>query len=367
MIPARFLLAVWAIWGLSGCRQTSEAKQAEAEPQPIILGPEDVAKAATDLVITGPLISGELQAREQAAVRAQLAGSLLEVNARAGEAVKQGHILARIRAVAEREQVGSAQAAVRTAETQLEAASRDAERTETLVKAGALAQRDLEQARSTEAAAAASVAEAKARLAAAREQLREAVVRAPISGTVARAAVQTGDVVALGAELFTILDLSTLELRAFVAADKLGSIRPGTPLLFNVQGYPDRSFNGKIQRVVPAADPETRQVEVYARIPNDAEILVTGLYATGRVATGVQAVVVPAEAVQMSGNVSYVLKLAEGTVVRQDVTLGARDERTGKLQIVSGLSAGDAVLTSASGAIRPGVPVEFRGEQAEQR
>jgi RND family efflux transporter MFP subunit len=368
MISGRMVLIILLCFGILACGRETEAKEAAPEPQPILLGPEDVATVTTGEIITGPPITGELQAREQATVRAQLAGSLQQVNVRVGESVKQGQVLARIRAVAEREQASSAQAAVRTAETQLEAARRDAERTETLVKAGALAQRDLEQARTTVASAEAAVAEAKARLAAAREQLQEAVVRAPISGRIGTAAVQTGDVVQIGAELFSILDLHSLELKAFVTSDRLGSIRPGTPVMFNVQGYQDRQFRGVIQRVDPSADPETRQVEIYASIPNTTGILVAGLYATGRVATGVEAIVVPAEAVQSRGDSSYVLKVHEGQVIRQDVSVGERDDRTGKLQIVSGLQPGETVLTGASAALRPGARVAFRDkEQADKR
>jgi RND family efflux transporter MFP subunit len=358
-IPLLSIIAAACL--LPACNREEEASR-QAEPKPIILGPEDVASAKAGRVVTGPLVSGELEARQQATVRAQIGGSMIEVRARAGQPVERGEILARIQALAEREAVGSAEAAVRTAETELAVAQRDEERTAVLVKAGALAQRDLEQARAVVASASAAVAEAKARLAAAREQLAEAMVRAPITGIVSEAAVNTGDVVSVGAQLFTIIDPYTMELRASVPAENLSNLRVGTPVLFTVQGYPNNTFHGRISRIVPAADPATKQVNVYASIPNNAGILISGLYAEGRIAIGGdKGIVLPADAVRTLGNSNYVLKVSDGRIVRQQVSLGARDERTGQIQILSGLQPGDLVLRGAATEIREGAMVEVRG------
>ena len=366
MIRRRFapFVLVACVLTLGGCnRKPPPAKN--TQPQPTILGPEDIVRATVGDVLTGPTISGELEARDQATMRAQLAGSVTQVNVKAGERVHQGEVLARIRATSEREAVASGQAAVQTAKTALDTAQRDADRTAVLVKAGALAQRDLEQAQSAVESAKAQLAEAQARLSTAREQLRESVVRSPIDGSVSEDAVNTGDVVSAGAVLFTIVNLKTLELRGSIPAENLAQIRPGTPVLFTVQGYPNRTFRGAITRIVPAAEAATKQITVFASIPNDSGILVTGLYAQGRVATGDEnAIMVPAEAVESSGNSNYVLEVQDGKVVRQQVNVGARDTRTGRVQITSGLQKGDVVLVGAAMSLRSGAPVEIRNPSA---
>lgn len=333
-----------------------------------MLGADDVVRASTGQVLTGPLISGELQAQNQATVRAELGGSVTTVTAREGERVRQGQVLARINAPAEEQAVVSAQAGLATAQTELTVVERDAERTERLVQAGALAQRDLERARANVEAARARVAQARATLTAARQQSGNAIVTAPMAGIVSRRAVDTGDVVTAGAELFTIVDPSRLELRAAVPAENLSQVAPGVPVQFTVQGYPDRPFRGAVQRVNPAAIAETRQVEVFVILPNPRGELLAGLYAEGRLATGVrQGVVVPERAIVTEGETPYVVKVNGGKTERQEVRLGARDPRTGALAVESGVRPGDVLLAGPALNVPPGTPVELPGPAAADR
>jgi len=134
----RLLVLVLLGWGAgAGCERTTEARRADPEPPPMRIGLEDTALVERGPVLTGALISGQLRAQDQATVRAQLAGQLTEMELRVGQRVSKGAVVARLRAIAERAAVGSATAAVATAETDLRVAKRDAERTEELVRAGA--------------------------------------------------------------------------------------------------------------------------------------------------------------------------------------------------------------------------------------
>jgi RND family efflux transporter MFP subunit len=349
----------------ASCGRPSRPAESDREPEPVVVGPEDTVRASVGQVLTGPVISGEIRADESASVRAQLAGPVQAVHASEGDRVTKGQVLARINAVTERDAVASAETALRTAQYELSVAGRDAERIERLVRAGALAERDLEQARSGVAAARARLADAQARLTSAREQLGNAVVRAPMRGIVSESPVNAGDVVAIGAPLFTIIDPSTMELAASVAADNLSLVRPGTPVRFEVQGYPGRTFSGRIERISPAADPDTKQVTIFVSIPNQQGTLVAGLYAEGRIATGrKETVVVPARAVVTEGETAYVVKLRNGQVERQSVQLGVRDERTGEVEIVSGVRAGELLLAGPALEVAPGTPVEVRNTAA---
>jgi RND family efflux transporter MFP subunit len=355
---------------LAGCGRGREgdakARQSD-QAQAYIAGPEDVARAELGQIITGATLSGELLADETATVRAQLGGQVVEVSASVGDRVGRGQLLARIEAISERESVRSAAAALNTARTEFTLAQRDEERTATLVKAGALAERDLEQAKAEVANAQARVAQAEANLTTARERLSESVVRSPIDGRVSTASINRGDVVAIGAELFSIIDLSTLELQASVPADSLGSLRVGAPVQFTIQGHGDRQFTGRITRISPAADRQTNQIVVYASIPNPSGLLVSGLYAEGRIATGDRsAVIVPTDAVTMQGGESYVMALENGRAVRRPVRLGNEDAQTGTVQIVSGVQAGQLLLAGIARDVAPGARVEVRGGGARE-
>jgi RND family efflux transporter MFP subunit len=232
------------------------------------------------------------------------------------------------------------------------------ERTETLVKAGALAARDLDVARNNVTAAEAQLADAKSRLASAERQLGDTVLRAPIDGVVSRRAANTGDVVSVGAELFTIIDPSSMRLEAAVPSDDLSRLRLGSTVEFTVRGY-DQPFQGRIERIAPQADPVTRQVPIYVAIPNVGGRLVAGLFAEGRIVSeSADGLVVPANAVNMTGASPWVLRVKDGKTEQVTVSLGLRDPRSERVQVAAGLNEGDTLLRGAAQGITPGTPVQ---------
>ena len=328
----------------------------------VSIGPENVATAVTAEIRTGPLLSGELRASREATVRAKMSGSVLEVRAEEGQSVQRGAVIARIEARPLQDALVSSQSAVRSAEQSLAVAEREAERTASLVKGGALAERDLELARTAATGAEAQLADARARLTSVRQQLDDAVVTAPISGVVSGRPVNAGDVVSPGALLATIIDPSSMRLEASVQSEALGALKLGAPVEFEVRGYPGQIFDGHIDRIAPAADPVTRQVTIFVDVPNTRGQLVAGLFAEGRVTSERrQAIVVPAAAVDSSGQSPWVLRLRDGKCERVTVRVGVRDDRTERIEILSGVSAGDVLLTGAARAVTPGTPVTVTG------
>lgn len=235
------------------------------------------------------------------------------------------------------------------------------ERTDTLVKAGALAARDLDVARNTISSAEAQLADARSRLASAERQLGDTVLRAPFDGVVSNRAVNAGDVVSVGTELFTIIDPSSMRLEGSVPSDDLSRLRIGAPVEFTVRGY-EQPFQGRIERIAPQADPATRQVPIYVSIPNAGGRLVAGLFAEGRVVSESAAgLVVPVNAVNTTDATPWVLRVADGTAERVDVSLGLRDPRTERVLIAAGLEEGDTLLRGAAQGITPGTPVTVSG------
>jgi RND family efflux transporter MFP subunit len=291
-------------------------------------------------------------------VRAQVGGSLLDVRVDQGQPVREGQLLARVEAAAIQDAQASAQTTVQSAEQALQLWTREAQRTEMLVKGGALAERDLETARNAVSAAQAQLAEARARLAAATTQLDYTFIRAPLTGVVSNRAVSTGDVVTPGTALFTVIDPSSMRLDASVPSEALGALRVGAPVKFQVRGYPDQIFDGHIQRISPVADPSTRLVPLFVSIPNSRGRLVAGLFAEGRVTTESRtALVVPSTAVDLSAARPWVLKVSNGRAERVDVELGVRDDRGERVEITSGVAEGDVLLMGAAQTVTPGTPV----------
>jgi membrane fusion protein (multidrug efflux system) len=327
-------------------------------PAPIVIASENVVTAENGTVIVGPMISGELRPQREATVRAELGGQMLQVTVEEGQSVRRGQLLGRIETRTLESAKQSAQSAVRSAENALGVATREAERADTLVKAGALAARDLDVARSAVSAAEAQLADARNRLAAAERELADAIISAPIAGIISRKSVNTGDVVAIGTELFTIIDPSSMRLEASVPSDDLRELKRGSMVGFRVRGY-DQVLEGEIERIAPEADATTRQVPIFVAVPNTGGRLVSGLFAEGRVVSDSAAgVVVPANAVNQTGATPWVLRVKDGRTEKVDVTLGLTDPRTERVQVASGVAAGDILLRGASQGIAPGTAVQ---------
>ena len=356
-------LLLGASLAVAGCGRTSasEAAAETAAPAAVEIGPENTVAVASAKISVGPLVSGELRAQREATVRAEVGGSVLQVAPEEGQRIEKGALLARIEARTAEDSVNSAQSQLRSAEQASDWATKEAARIENLVKGGALAERDLEVARNAAIAAKAQVDDVKSRLTSARKALEDATVRAPMSGIVSKRHVNAGDVVSPGGELYTIIDPSSMRLEASVPSEQLDAIRVGAPVVFTVRGYRDQAFEGKIERVSPAADATTRQVPIFVAIPNASGRLVAGLFAEGRVTREARtALVVPFTAVNENGPKPWVVRVRDGKAERLDVTLGLRDDQTERVEIATGVQEGDVLLVGASQGITPGTPLRVR-------
>jgi RND family efflux transporter MFP subunit len=349
-----------AVLAIAACG-SNEARE-PTEPAPIQIGSESVAVVKREELRTGPIISGQLSAAREATVRAEVGGSLVQMTVDEGQPVKQGTVLARIAARDLSDAVTSARVGVEAAEAALSLARSEAQRTESLVKGGALAQRDLENAQNAVATAQSQLAAARARLSSAQAQLGDTVVRAPITGVVSDKPANAGDVVTPGTALYTIIDPSSMRLEASVRSDEIGALKPGIRVEFTVRGYAGQTFSGRIERISPAADPATRQVPIFVSIPNVSGRLIAGLYAEGRVETEVRrSLVVPGNAIDETSGSPVVTRVRDGKAERVNVKVGIRDRDTERVEVLEGLFEGDVLLTGAARSVTPGTAVTVNG------
>lgn len=350
-------LPCWLLW--VACR--SEPAPLPA-PAAVVIGPESVISVERAALETGPVISGSLEARQRATLIAKVAGTVERVAVELGDRVERGTLLARIEASALDEALASARAAVASRRQSQELASRQLERTRRLVRAGALAEHDLELASSALSAEMAQLAQAEAQLASVREQRAGAEVRAPWAGVLSEKSVHQGDVVSLGAPLFTLIDPSSMRLRANVPSESLSALHLGAPVTFRVRGLGEREFVGKIERIGPAADPITRQIPLLITLPNPGGTLVAGLFAEGRVATRRETgLIVPEAALTRSADEVQVRRLKNDRVEVVPVELGLEDPSSERALVTSGLSAGDRVLTGAARDLADHTQVQLTG------
>jgi RND family efflux transporter MFP subunit len=350
---------------LAGCKGADTGKAATTPPV-MLVGPENIAVVKGEQLRSGPALSGTLQPEEQANVRAEVGGTVLQTYAEAGQHVSRGQTLARIDDATLREAELSAQAATTTAQSTVDLDKRQVDRNTALLKAGAIAERELETSQNQLSAAQAQLANAKSMLANAQKQLSKATIVAPFAGIVSARQVSAGDVLQTGGALYVVVNPATMRLEASVPADQLSSVKLGSPVDFTVNGYPNRAFTGKIANINPVADPATRQVRIIVSLPNENGVLVGGLFADGHVASEVRrAPVVPIAAVDERGLKPYVMQIKSGVVKKTDVELGIRDAATETVEIKSGVQPGDTILLGAARGISENTPVKVSAVAAD--
>ena len=344
-------LAAAILIGATGCGGGDDDASA-AEERVIILGEQDVAEVRLSRVSAGTVLTGSLQPGWIVSVKAQVPGTISSIHVDRGVAVRQGQPLASIRAEGIRGQAEGARAGVAAAEANLAVAEQRLESARTLRAAGAISEIDLKAATAGHEAARAQVAAAKAAAAGAVESAGHATVRAPITGVVSARRIEVGEAISTGDELFTVVRSDYLELSGNVPVEQATLIKAGQPAVFALDAYPGREFRGEVSRIEPMADPATRQVGVYLRMPNPGG-LVGGQFATGRIVTGdgTESLVIPVSAVRNDGGAAMVLVVENGRAVRRALTLGVGDVANGTVEVKSGLQVGELVIALPSASL----------------
>lgn len=288
-------------------------------------------------------------------------GRVLEVRAKVGDRVRAGQTLAtfdNLEAIELGAQAQSARADLARLNAQLTPAARQSERSRRLADIGAGAEKDYEFSKAEEQGVRASIESQQAVLGGLQQRLRRygasgngssTVLKAPFAGVVTKAAASPGDIVEPGKEMFTVADLSRVWVQAEVYEKDLGRIRLGQNAAIRVDTYPDESFAGRVAYISDVLDPQTRTAKVRCEVANKDVRLKTDMFANIELPTkfSKQALAVPSTALQdVEGkNVVFVQHgptTFESRQVEKGVTIN------GQTEIISGLSAGERVVTQGA-------------------
>jgi RND family efflux transporter MFP subunit len=211
-----------------------------------------------------------------------------------------------------------------------------------------------------------TVKSAEAQVQIARNALRDAIAMSPLAGVVAKRHVQVGEKVAFDSPLVTVVDLTDMELQAAVPAADVPELAIGKAVELTIDGFGDRRFTGRVERINPAAEPGTRAILVYVGIPNPDAALRGGMFATGRIALAASAPVatLPATAVRTEGGQTYVWTVENGKLVKRGVVTGRRDEAAGRIEVRTGLPQDVPVLAARFDNLKDGAPAIVKGPPA---
>ena len=327
------------------------------------------------------LASGLVGAVEQVQVQPLIEGQPIEsLEVDVGDLVTEGQVLARLSLTTlelQRSQfvasLASAEAQIAQAEAQMletqssaDEATRVSDRTATLKEQGAATQAAADQALAAAVSAQARVTVAVQTLEAARAQvslvnaqlanvdlqLQRTSVVAPVAGEVIARNAQVGSIAsAAGLPMFVIIRDNALELRAEMAERDLLRVLPGQTVTMTTVGS-TVPLTGTIRLVEPTIDATTRLGTARIGIATP-ELVRSGMFADAEIlVTARDTLAVPVSAIGTGPDGATVMKVAEGMVSLVSVETGIRDGAY--IEIVSGLSAGDQIVTKAGAFVRDG-------------
>lgn len=294
--------------------------------------------------------SGTVRLRTGAQVRvgSQVSGIVRRLNVTVGSHIQKGDVIAEIDPKSLEARVEQARTQAAMDEVGVAKAQRDLNRGQQLFAEGVLPSQQKEDMEWQMKSAQAKLEKSKSDLAAAEIDLSYAVIRAPISGTVASVSTQEGETVAasFAAPTFaTIIEDHALELVAMVDETDIANVRPGELVNFTVEAYPSLEIPAVVKRIDPVATIISGVVNypVMATIRKDERLLKPDMTANITIKTAERsALVLPNAAVRRDGDERYVLVVKDGTKEKRAVTIGTRD--AGFTEIKKGVDEKEQVV-----------------------
>lgn len=350
-------IACLAGWVIAGAAQAQEAAKPTME-----LAQVDITRVEPHDIASEVRIAGSLTPIRRSTLAARVASTIVELPVKVGDVVKAGDLLIRFDKMALESTLTVRQASAEAMRAQLELAESVQRRTAALGERGASSEAAQLEAQANVANLQAQIRSKQAEIADAERDLANAEVRAAFDGVIASRPVEQDQTVGLNTELMTIVDLSKMEVDAGVPTSRIPMVSIGQPVELNVEGFPDRTFSGKVTRISPTAVAGSRAVRVFLAIENDDGILKGGMFTTGilKVDERKNIIALPNSAIRTDQAGSFVLKVQDGVLRRQPVQLGtAWTDRS--LVEVSGLAAGEIVVSAPLPALEADMPVVVEG------
>ncbi len=298
-----------------------------------------------------------LEAERWVDVRARRAGQVIALLKEEGDPVRVGTIMARLDADAAQISVAQREVAYREAKQRYE-------------REDALFERNLGSKQSYENAKT-QFESSKAQLEQAKLDLSYTAIRSPIEGIMTLRNIEVGNMVTNNQVVASVAKFDPLLARIQVTEKDFGKITVGQTARITVEAAPEREFAGTVKMISPVVDPESGTVKVTVEIPRtDASLLRPGMFASVYIITETRrnTLVIPKKALVLEGEGNQVFTFetdpesGRGQAQRRRIEIGFTD--SDRLEILSGLSQGEQVITVGQEGLRPGSSVRLVGEAA---
>jgi len=347
----RFVYAGWlsvAIGPYAILAQPPGGGRGSGRPLPVIAAPVIADSQFGDRLEA----LGTTRANESVTITANVTEFVREIRFEDGDRVSKGDILVMLEQEEER-------AALKAAKAQLDERLSAFQRAQELVRQQAVSTATMDEREAALRQAEGTVEGIEARL-------RDRTIQAPFDGILGLREISIGALVRPGDVITTLDDLSRIKVEFDVPSLFLSMLEPGLAIRGRVAAYGEEIFEGQVTAVRTRIDPVTRTVTVRAEIPNDDGRLRPGLLMTIELQKNPRtALLIPEGALIQRGLESSVFAIREregvAVAVETPVRTGARIP--GRIEITSGLAAGDAVVVHGLMHVRSGQPVAVQMAQ----
>ncbi len=289
-------------------------------------------------------VPGTIMANETAEIHPEVSGRLVQLNIKEGTNVSVGALLAKL-------YDGDLQAQLRKLEVQLKIAEQTEKRQAELVKIQGISQQEYDLSLL-------GVLNLKADMDIIKESIRKTEIRAPFGGKLGLKNVSPGAYVTPASVLTTISQVSTLKIQFNIPERYGAQLKTGMPVSFSIDGT-SKTFTATVIASEISIDENTRSLAVRALIKQQDPALIPGAFAKVKVVLGKnnEALMVPNSVIIPSGRKKQLYVYEGGKAMMKEVTTGVRDSTN--IQVLTGIKAGDTVITSAVLFLRPGLAVEL--------
>ena len=192
-------------------------------------------------------------------------------------------------------------------------------------------------------------------------QLEYATVRSPFSGIVTERLVEVGNLVNANDVVFRTADLDPLLARIYVPEKDIAQVRPGQSVRITVEGS-DQTHTGRVARISPIVDPQSGTVKVTVEIRDRNGTLRPGMFTTVNLVVAIHEDVLQVEkkALVAEAEGSYAFLFQDGTAEKRLLEIGIAEGDY--VEVVTGLSDGDSIITVGQEGLRNGAPVRIAGQ-----
>lgn len=342
------------LWAWFGGTPDADGRAAQAEKTPQAADARATVEAVK--VTVGPIsreISaiGSVRSDEAVIIRPEIPGRVAKILFDEGQRVTRGQPLIRLDGTILAAQFEQAKA-------NLALSQANSERAQKLYRQGAGTERARDEA-------SAKLRVDQAAMEVSRAALEKTEIAAPFDGIVGLRRVSVGAYVTAGEDIVNLEKIDAVKLDFRVPETYLRAVRVGQTLTITVDAYPDRTFSGEIYAIDPLVDQTGRSIVIRARVPNEDLILRPGLFARIKleVERVTNAILVPEEAIVPRGDQTLIYKVVGDGFEEVPVKLGLR--RGTQVEVVSGLSPEDVVITGGQLKLRPGTKIDIVSAKAD--